>query len=197
MPEYTEDYFSKRIPAWETLLFGSLGWDPKARRTAVEIGSFEGRSAVWMVENLLQHPESELHCIDHWPGVWGEERFRLFSANICELDGRAKVKVMRHRSEDALMALRARKAAVDFVYIDGSHAAADVLSDLVLSFRITQVGGVLLCDDYLWQGPKGAEGDITDRPKLAIDAFTNCYADKIRILHGMPLYQIAFQKTAL
>ncbi len=34
----------------------------------VEIGSFEGRSTLWILENLLRHPDSRMHCIDTFAG---------------------------------------------------------------------------------------------------------------------------------
>jgi predicted O-methyltransferase YrrM len=39
----------------------------------------------------------------------------------------------------------------DFIYVDGSHQAPDVLSDAVLSFTLLKRNGVIAFDDYLWQ----------------------------------------------
>jgi hypothetical protein len=36
----------------------------------------------------------------------------------------------------------------DFVYIDGSHLASDVLEDAVLSWAVVQVGDMIIFDDY-------------------------------------------------
>ena len=81
-----------------------------------------------------------------------------------------------------------------FVYVDGSHRSADVLEDLVLAFHATRPGGIIICDDYL----KGARsGDATlGSPKLAVDAFTSIYRDRLDIPWGQPLYQLAMIKTA-
>ena len=32
----------------------------------LEIGSYEGMSAIWMLNNVLTHEESRLWCIDSW-----------------------------------------------------------------------------------------------------------------------------------
>jgi predicted O-methyltransferase YrrM len=37
----------------------------------------------------------------------------------------------------------------EFIYIDGSHQAPDVISDAILSFHLLKSGGVIAFDDYL------------------------------------------------
>src|SRR4051812_13759617 len=69
---FTRDYFSDRIPLWEAILL-QQGYAERECHL-LEIGSFEGRSAVWMLENLVVHPLSTLTCIDGWE-FGGEENF--------------------------------------------------------------------------------------------------------------------------
>ena len=70
----------------------------------------------------------------------------------------------------------------------------EMLEDLVLAFHATLPGGVIICDDYL-KGVRG--GDLTlGSPKLAVDAFTTIYRDRIDIPWGQPLYQLAMVKIA-
>jgi predicted O-methyltransferase YrrM len=69
----------------------------------------------------------------------------------------------------------------DYVYIDGSHLAIDVLSDAVLSWSLLKDGGILVFDDYGW-------GDHTtdekQKPKLAIDAFLSAYREHYQVLEA-------------
>lgn len=37
-------------------------------RLTVQIGSFEGGSALWFAQHLLKHPESSMVCVDTWEG---------------------------------------------------------------------------------------------------------------------------------
>jgi predicted O-methyltransferase YrrM len=84
----------------------------------------------------------------------------------------------------------------DFISIDASHQAPDVLGDAVLAFQLLRVGGVMAFDDYLWSPtPQGTENPIL-LPKMAIDAFTTAYSRRLRILSGLPLYQLYIQRTA-
>jgi hypothetical protein len=58
--EFSGDAFSRNIPVWERL-FACLMPCEKI----LEIGSYEGRSAVWQIENVLNpRGGGELCCID-------------------------------------------------------------------------------------------------------------------------------------
>jgi hypothetical protein len=63
--------------------------------------------------------------------------------------------------------LRGLSGPFDLVYVDGSHRAADVLADAVLSWPLLKNGGIMLFDDYLWQQDPRPE----HCPRLGIDSF--------------------------
>jgi hypothetical protein len=90
-----------------------------------------------------------------------------------------QVRVCRGRSEEMLVKLIGQGIRADFIYVDGSHQAADVLSDAVLAWKLLKEGGVLIFDDYLW-------ARYQDRPllnpKMAIDAFVNCHLDQLNYI---------------
>mgnify|MGYP006282024929 CR=1 FL=1 len=81
----------------------------------------------------------------------------------------------------------------DFIYIDGSHQAPDVLCDAVLAFRLLRSGGIMAFDDYLWHEHATPHIDPLRCPKPAIDAFVNLYCRKLDVLSA-PLYQLYVQK---
>lgn len=85
--EFTSDWHSPHEPLWYEHL-GPLDGRPVR---CLEIGSHEGRSALWIVQHLLSHPDSTLTCIDPWPNRDAERRF---DANISE-------KGVRHRSANS------------------------------------------------------------------------------------------------
>jgi predicted O-methyltransferase YrrM len=162
--EYTSDLFSRHIPVWKDL-FGKFN-----PQTALEIGSYEGRSAEWLLDNI---PGLELTCIDAWDnnqpcyGLDNESAEKIFDAKV---GGRAK-----KLKGDSGEILRSLKEEYDFIYIDGNHSASAVLEDMVLSFRLLKKNGVMICDDYTG----GWGGNHLHYPKLAIDSFVNCFWDKL------------------
>jgi predicted O-methyltransferase YrrM len=195
MAEYT-NYHAPYVPAWRHLFFERAKWDPQTPRTAVEVGSYEGSSARWMMTELLCSPQSRLYCIDAWPGDQGEIHFQRFQANIGELPNGAQIEVLRDWSQNALRQLLQRGVQADLFYVDGGHDAPTVLRDLVTGFDLVKVGGLVICDDYLWDDARFGGGRTLGRPKIALDAFTTIYADKLRMVRGLPNHQVYFQKTA-
>lgn len=201
MPEFSNNWFEQHIPQW-TAIMQRRGWDGSQPLTGVEIGSFEGRSTLWTLENPLRHPESRMYCIDTFEGgiEHSEEQttalWERFCRNIAGSPHAGKVEVRRKLSRLALIDLLGAGVAADFVYVDGSHQAADVLEDLVLSFRLLKVGGLMICDDYLWFMERPDRRDVLNAPKIAIDAFVNINLRKISLIGRQQLYQLAFTKLS-
>ena len=178
----------------------------------LEVGSYEGASACFLIETLAPHHPIELHCIDTWQGGIEHQPGREAPANMNAVEqqfrknmeialsrypGQVALQIHKGCSIDLLSGLIAsgRKGKFDFVYIDGSHQAADVLADAVLGFELLAVGGVIVFDDYLWAENLPSGIDPLQCPKLAVDAFTNINARKLKILTA-PLYQLFCQKIA-
>jgi len=193
MPSFTSDWFTPNIPAWENL-FRWIQWDKSAPKLVIEIGCYEGRASLWIVDNLLENEASRLYCVDvftglHEPGSY----YQRFQQNITESDRRSRIIVRATTSIEFLIDFAAAGQKADFIYVDGAHRAANVLEDLVLSFRVLRNGGIIICDDYL--GGDASRSDVTlSSPKVAIDAFTTIFRDRIEIFSGQPLYQLAFRK---
>ena len=66
------------------------------------------------------------------------------------------------------------------------------------SIKLLKKNGVIAFDDYLWQEQLPQEKlpygtDPIRCPKIAIDAFTNIYCRKLRII-SIPLHQLYVQK---
>jgi hypothetical protein len=83
-------------------------------------------------------------------------------------------------SVEALAASIAHKKQFDFIYIDGSHLAKDVLTDACMSWPLLKQNGFMAFDDYMWK-PPGFK--LLDRPKLAVDSFVNMFEDDLAIAH--------------
>jgi hypothetical protein len=179
---YTSDWLSKHLGSWQRALKPLIN-QPNIR--ALEIGSFEGRSAVWLLEHVLTHPSSSLVCIDPFFGGAREARF---DHNIALTKQAIQLEKRKGFSEDVLPELV--RDTFDLIYIDGSHTASNVLLDAFLSWRLLKVGGVVIFDDYLWiKAPRASE-----RPKLAIDLFLEQLKGHYKVLHFG--YQVLLRKTS-
>jgi predicted O-methyltransferase YrrM len=198
--DFTVDWFTDSTPVWDQL----IGRLEPAR--ILEIGSFEGRSACYLIENCSKNLPVEIYCIDTWEGgiehakdSMGEVE-RRFDHNVMVAKQRAShrvsVKKFKKPSMQALTEIIARREApFDLVYVDGSHQAPDVLSDAVLGFQLLRIGGMMIFDDYLWRLEPDGRQDLLNMPKPAIDSFINIFQRKLRVMHGLPLWQLYLEKT--
>jgi predicted O-methyltransferase YrrM len=150
----------------------------------LEIGSFEGRATCWLLQNGLA-PSGRITCIDTFAG--GEEHGDLelgglrqrFDENVCEAMGKDQdVKVIAATSYDGLANCIYHNYRYDFIYIDGSHQASDVLTDACMAFGMLNKGGIMLFDDYLWDHVPG----ILHQPKIAVDSFVNIFNGQCRVV---------------
>ena len=187
---FSFDWTSWHFPNWIELL--KKYRTRKAR--VLEIGSWEGRSAIFFLNYL---PRCSVVCIDTFKGglehreARGSSRFlrkveTRFDANIGKFGGR--VEKVKARSAQALAKLGVEGRRFDLAYIDGSHLAADVYSDAVLTWPLIVHGGLMIFDDYLWDGSRGP----LEVPKPGIDAFLRTIAGNY--LTALNDYQIAIVK---
>jgi SAM-dependent methyltransferase len=138
---YTQDWFSHHEEHWFGH-FGHLAGRPGLQ--ALEVGSYEGRSACWLVQNLLTGEGSRLLCVE--PFQEYEDQERNFDHNIALAGGADKVLKLRGRSQQVLPYLS--DGSFDFIYVDGSHMVLDVLQDAAMCWRLLRPGGVIVFDDY-------------------------------------------------
>lgn len=173
---YQYDWFTHNATEWPRLLAPFIG---HPNLNFLEVGSFEGRSACWLLQNILTGDGSRLTCIDLFVDAMGGEDEAMprvatpnqsFDANIAAIGATARVDKLRGTSESLLRTLTF--GSYDFIYIDGSHNAPYVLSDAVLSWYLLKVGGLICFDDYQW----APEFPALERPQAGIDAFMALYA---------------------
>lgn len=63
--EFTSDWFTRHADAWRHHVLPAFDAQARARGLSVlELGAYEGRASVWLLENLLRGPRDQLHCVD-------------------------------------------------------------------------------------------------------------------------------------
>ena len=178
-PSFSTDWFIHRIPQWVEFILPVLQGKP-ARW--LELGSYEGRSALWTLEHILTHPDAKLICVDIWTNLDVAARF---DANILGSPYANKVTKVRSRCFEAL---RQVTGPFDCVYVDADHQAKAALQDAAMVWPLIVKGGFLIWDDYLWTQPD--ENKLP--PKPGIDAFLELWKGEYALIHHG--YQIIIQK---
>lgn len=200
---FTNNWFgSTARPIWDALI-------PQLNAARIlEIGSYEGASACYLIASCAAKMPIELHCIDTWAG--GEEHKKagvdmadvekrfLHNTKIARSRVAHPVELIMHKGRSNICLARilsqGRLNYFDLIYIDGSHYAPDVLSDAVLSFPLLKIGGMMIFDDYLWRGQFSQDAPLHG-PKPAIDAFMNVYFHKMQVTRS-PNTQVIARKIS-
>jgi predicted O-methyltransferase YrrM len=159
----------------------------------LQIGAYTGDASVWLYDNLLKDSDSVLVDVDTWEGSEEPVHYKMNWHTVESLYdnkvalAKANRKIVKYKgTSDSFF--KNNREMYDFIYIDGDHTAYGVLKDAVSAYECLNVGGILAFDDYQWSAGLGA----IKEPKMAIDAFSTVYADKVQeILNG---YQRWFRK---
>lgn len=121
------------------------------RTDYLEIGTWEGASMSWMLDNVLTAPGCLAMTVDPYrqdgrhSNDEQEERYK----EVVERLGRHSAwRHLRMPSDLGLRYLFDNSYSFDVVYIDGRHNAAGALEDFVLAFPMVRPGGIMIFDDY-------------------------------------------------
>jgi predicted O-methyltransferase YrrM len=188
---FTQNWFEEQKEPWIRYIVPALSGKPNLN--FIEVGSYEGSSALWMCENILIGDGCVLTCIDTFQGSMEIPRdatlLDRFHENTKKHED--KIRVVVDSSFNALRGLVSRpkgpnpQPIFDLAFIDGSHIAQDVLTDGLLLWPYIKPGGYVVFDDYEW--------DVYSQdvfcPKIAIDAFVAVCNHELTILHkGLQLF---------
>ena len=192
--KYTEDWFSsedleKFLPKYTE------------EKSILEIGSFEGKSTIWFLENILSNEKSTITCIDPWTtysqntdsfnSLEDEWDFtnneKTFIYNIEQSGFSDKVIVNKGFSYKILPKLINDNNKYDIIFIDGNHTSPFVLTDCVMCWYLLEDNGIMIFDDYLW-----GDTESTTSPKIAVDSFISCFNDYIEVIWYD--YRVAIKK---
>jgi predicted O-methyltransferase YrrM len=178
-----DDWFTANLPGWLWLIEREA-LERRAELSCLEIGSWQGLSAVFLLHRL---PAAHLTCVDTWAG--GDEH-RAGAASNREVLARAEQafdanlagfadRVTKFKgSSRAYFNAHFVPEVLDLVYIDGSHRAEDVIIDAVQAFGMLKPGGILIFDDYLWHYYRRP----IDNPAGAINAFLRMKRHEMQIV---------------
>lgn len=155
----------------------------------LEIGCYEGLSSVFFADNLLDHAESSLTCVDPFMTIKNNDHGdhlknneeKNFDFNISNCNNSDKISIKKITSDKFF---ETNDKYFNFIYIDGSHEPDFIVRDMKNSFKYLVKDGIMWMDDY-----GGGDGI---KIKNAMDLFLKEYQDKYLILHQG--YQLAIKK---
>lgn len=181
---YAHDVWTDHIPKWEEHVVPRFAG--RADIKALEIGSLEGRSAVWILRHVLTGPGASLTCVDMFdvPIVERNFDYNTKAAGVAD-------RVIKEKGTSSSVLARLPPLSFDLIYVDAAHDAAGVLMDTVQAWRLLKSGGLIVFDDYLLPiyTSYGKDG-----PKNGIDAFVSIFARFLSVIDQG--WQMFVEKTA-
>ena len=178
--KFSKDWFSNNIPRWEKHFKKLIKTANQKPLNALELGSFEGRSAIWTLENILIHPKSHITCVDNYGNIPESRKSIQTSAKKRFIENTSKfsdkVTLIVKDTRDALKSPEVLNKLYDFIYIDASRHSKNVLEDAILALPLLKVGGYMIFDDYT----SSKEHDYVC-PKKGIDTFLDIFHDELKV----------------
>jgi len=187
-----QDWFSHNIDSWSKLVPFIKANEPRV----LEIGSWEGRSAVYLLDTLCKDG-GEIVCIDHFDLFKtdaGQQRFQKLKYNLASTG--KQFRIIGQFSVPALISVLEEEsmrdnAGFDWIYVDGSHESDDTLLDGELAWRLARKGCIFIFDDYHWEAQPE---ESRHHPKRGIEAFLALHAGEYDRLTGEGDYQVVLCK---
>lgn len=164
---FGSNLFEKWIPRWRKHLSHLIG---KPNIVGIEIGVLNGDCTVFCATEIATGEGSMIYAVDiNEPEFLINNIAPYRGKNVTFIKGESW-KVFRDKFKEN---------TADYIYIDGSHLAIDVLRDAVYAFDVLKPEGILIFDDYGW----GVHTtDEKQKPKLAIDSFLQTYMGNYEVI---------------
>ena len=190
---FTHDYFSPNIRIWQSWFRDHITAAPLE---ALEIGSWQGGSAAWLLDKVISTRGGRLTCIDTFEGSSehapimasiGSRLEDIFDANIMRTGHGDKLRKLVGFSQVLLPTLWGE--SFDFILVDGAHESKYVIQDAVFSWGLLRPGGFMLFDDLNFSFAQHPEQNTV----RAIDFFLSVFADDLKVIDRR--HQLLIQRT--
>lgn len=169
--------------------------------TFIEVGCFEGVTTCWVADTIsLHNKNSKIYAIDPHTTLNNNHAFDfdlikntfLYNKNLCM----GNILYVNKYSHEGLIDLIIQKEVAELIFIDGDHTSAAVLEDMILSWRLLPVGGVMLCDDSVGWKLIESNGNcpVQLSPRMGIEMFIQSNWHKIELIPLPDSFQTAFKK---
>lgn len=165
---YTTDWVTSKLNIWEKVLKTQL-----PRQSILEIGSYEGRSTCWFIENLLD-TNGKITCVENWK--WGDvsKAFKENTDRSLLVNPTKSLELIVGDSNKEIPKLIVKNCTYDLIYIDGEFSPINRVVDCFMAWQVLGLHGILVIDDYLTK-----EGTI----KTSVDSFCNIFKDYFKYLY--------------
>jgi predicted O-methyltransferase YrrM len=155
----------------------------------LEIGVYTGTSLIEIVKMI---PGSRGVAIDSWKNYSEQQHATMnnmvesgvecaFYINVEKARLSSRISARKGDSYDILLEMNRDGEKYDFIYVNGSHLCLNVYLDLMLSWKLLNVGGIMAIDDYTWN--IGDDFEKLKRPFESVNHFLEKCSNEITVLN--------------
>lgn len=197
---FNEKWFDVNIPLWNELF---SKYDKENIESILEIGCYEGRSTVWLCENVLNVATNKYkyHIIDTFGGSITESGMKSSLERLQKDEDIIEKNFIHNTSFFSNIEFNIHKGIsssvlpnlenkFDLIYIDGSHKSDDTFVDAYYSSKLLNTNGLLIFDDFGWKDTNNSH--INHSPESGINLFIQLNSDKYHIVYVG--YQVILMK---
>lgn len=178
---FTRDTFSYRLAIWQPILESIAGQELRI----IELGSYQGMSACWFLDNVLTHNSSRLVCIEP------EWEFK-FQENLQATNTAEKVTLLTGTVAQHLPNLEANSFDVANLQ-DKRKSVESAFENTSCVWKLLKLGGLAIFNDYGWFNAEFPE----QNPKAGIDRFLNSINGQWELVTRSPQsFQLIVKKIA-
>ena len=133
-------------------------YEIKDEGLVVEVGSWQGKSAVFMaVEILNQNKNIKINCVDTWEGSIEHKEENIIQKNLLYETFLKNIEPVKQvikpiRKSSVEGAKLFKDNSVDLVFIDAAHDYENVKNDINAWYPKVKPGGILAGHDKTWPG---------------------------------------------
>ena len=180
---------SKQIFENMILHFNKTHCNIETETKVLEIGVYTGTSLIEIVKMI---PGSRGVAIDSWTNYKEQQHATMnnmvengvecaFYRNVEKARLSSRIDARKGDSYEILLEMNCVGEKYDFIYVDGSHLCLDVYLDLMLSWKLLTVGGIMAIDDYTLNS--GDDFEKLERPFEAVNYFLEKVGNEITVLN--------------
>lgn len=198
--QFTQKWFDPMITSWFNVF--DYFTEENEVNDVLEIGCFEGRATVFLLENYLKEG-TNYTVVDTFGGTLEEDGMKVVGEKLRESDfiydnfshnishfPEINFTIHRDYSQYRLPKLEKEGKRYDVIYIDASHRADDTFVDAYYAHKMLKPGGLIIFDDFGWKDPNRPH--IADSPELGIRMFNTMYDREYNVIGGG--YQVVVQR---
>lgn len=169
---FTNDWFGRNAAELDDIIFKKCKHTNDQQLNILMIGGYEGRSANWFSDHILDHPLSRLLVMGSFEST-AEQGVGMHTAgntkDLFEHNTRLsrngyKIVVIDISGDSLVAATHLSAAEFDIVYIDDDHTISSTIQHFITAASKLTKDGVIIIDDYEWE----TEGISTVKEGLSI-----------------------------